>query len=288
MKNRIVMVSLWLGVLVLGLGAIVGLTEGQQNEGMDVYRFLPLVARPHPTPLIDYFQADVEIADPGQTIELQWATQNTTWNTIYHLLPTGQLGTFWEVGPTGTMTYTISLLERNQTRFMLFAGNDGGYVSQTLTIILTCPDTWFFNPHPDVCPAAPVLVSPGAEQPFEHGRMLWVQGEDRIYVLFDDGNSPYWSSFLDEWEPGDPPDDPTIIPPTGYYQPVNGFGLVWRERPGVRSRLGWATEPETSYETAVQRTSYPRYNDTFIRAMDGNVWRLLTEFSGWEKVIVTP
>jgi hypothetical protein len=25
---------------------------------------------------------------------------------------------------------------------------------------------------------------------------------------------------------------------------VRGFGKVWREQPGVRERLGWATQPE--------------------------------------------
>ncbi|MBK9054046.1 MAG: hypothetical protein IPL78_24965 [Chloroflexi bacterium] len=143
-------------------------------------------------------------------------------------------------------------------------------------------------PIPASARQGPAILSPGAEQHFEHGLMLWVEGEDTIYVLFDDGNSPRWSSYQDEWDPGDPDDDPTIIPPPGYYQPVRGFGLVWREQMGVRDRLGWAVDLESTYPTAVQRTSYPRYNDTYIRAADGNVWRLLTEHSGWEKIIVTP
>lgn len=289
MKNRIVLVSLWSGGLLLVVGGLFWVMGVHAAAITDSSTYLPFLARPHPTPLIDYFRADVEIADPGQTIELQWSTQETTWVTIYHLLPTGQLGTWWEVGANGTMTYTISPLARNQIRFMLFAGNEGTpYASTTLTIPLTCPDTWFFNPHPDICPAGPAIVANGAEQHFEHGLMLWVEEEDRIYVLFDDGNSPRWSAYQDEWEPGDPDDDPTIIPPPGYYQPVRGFGLVWREQIGVRARLGWAVDLESTYTTAVQRTSYPRYNDTFIRAADGNVWRLITEHSGWEKIIVTP
>ncbi len=290
MKNRIVLVSLWSGVMVLVVGWLFGLMGAHAAAPTtDTSTYLPFIARPHPTPLIDYFRANVEIADPGQTIELEWATQETTWVTIYHLLPTGQLGTWWEVGASGMMTYTISPLERNQTRFILYAGNEGTpYATAFLTIPLTCPDTWFFNPHPGICPAGPAILSAGAEQHFEHGLMLWVEGEDTIYVLFDDGNSPRWSTYQDEWDPGDPEDDPTIIPPPGYYQPVRGFGLVWREQMGVRDRLGWAVDLESTYPTAVQRTSYPRYNDTYIRAADGNVWRLLTEHSGWEKIIVTP
>lgn len=285
MKNRIVWVCLWLGVLlVVVLG--VGWPAAAQSNPLT---YLPLMSRPHPLPLIDYFRTNVTIADPGQTIDLEWSTQETTWVSIYHLLPTGQLGTWWEVGPSGTMTYTISLSERNQTRFVLFAGNEGPiYATAFLTIPLTCPDTWFFNPHPDICPAGPAIISPGAEQHFEHGLMLWVEGQDRIYVLFDDGNSPHWYPYVDEWDPGEPEYDPTIIPPPGYYQPLRGFGLVWREQQGVRDRLGWAVDQESSYTTAVQQPSYPRYNDTYMRAADMNVWRLFTELSGWEKVYVTP
>jgi hypothetical protein len=33
----------------------------------------------------------------------------------------------------------------------------------------------------------------------------------------------------------------------------------------------------------VQGTSRPKYNDTFIRALDGKVWKLLPWSSGWEK-----
>ena len=65
---------------------------------------------------------------------------------------------------------------------------------------------------------------------------------------------------------------------------MRGFGQVWREQPGVRNRLGWATDLETGFPTSVQRTSRPKYNDIYIRALDGKVWRLLPEASGWEKL----
>ena len=38
--------------------------------------------------------------------------------------------------------------------------------------------------------------------------------------------------------------DPSIVPPWGYYQPLRGFGKVWRENPSVRGSLSWATEQE--------------------------------------------
>ncbi|HQE91173.1 MAG TPA: hypothetical protein PLH19_06415 [Anaerolineae bacterium] len=105
--------------------------------------------------------------------------------------------------------------------------------------------------------------------------------EGCIYVFYDGGVGA-WSAFTDEWDEGEPIDDPGIVPPPGFYQPIRGFGLVWREQLNVRARLGWATASEQGYDTAVQRTSHWKYNDTYIRALDGGTWRLGPEGSEWE------
>jgi hypothetical protein len=77
--------------------------------------------------------------------------------------------------------------------------------------------------------------------------------------------------------------DPDIDPPPRLYQPVRGFGLLWREEPGVRERLGWAVDREEGYQTALQRTSH-RYWDLYIRALDGGVWKLGPNGSSWEHI----
>jgi hypothetical protein len=154
---------------------------------------------------------------------------------------------------------------------------------------LNCPYGWLFAPEPPICAQDAPLISTASEQQFEHGTMIWVAEEDRIYVLYDDAIfSPKWSNFVDDWNPGDPIDDPTIQPPPGFLQPQRGFGLVWREQPQVRDRLGWALAPEAGYTTAVQRTSYSRYNETYILALDEDIWLLKPEQSGWEKFTPTP
>jgi len=255
------------------------------------YQYLPLIQKkPLGPPLILLFAANVDVADPGDTIELTWQTQDAITNTLYHLMPSGQLGTWWNVTAAGTMTYTIPASTRNQERFILYAVNGKfPYDSAMVSITLTCPDEWFFSPAPDICPQDAALISAGAEQAFEHGVMVWVAGQDAIYVLFDDTLfSPRWDHYLDEWNEGDPIDDPTIVPPAGLYQPVRGFGLVWREQPTVRDRLGWALAPEVEFETAVQYTSYSKYNSTYLRALDGNVWWLGPERSSWQKIVVNP
>ncbi len=235
--------------------------------------------------IINTFRADVEEADPGDTISLEWSTSQAVTVTLWHLAPTGQFSRFWEVGTFGSFDYEINNDERNRTTFALSAVDSSGNSEMaTVAVILRCPDKWFFTNPPDICPARATLKSDGAEQSFEHGFMIWIAGEDRIYVLFDDGNSPNWNAYIDEWDPGEPENDPTHKPPPGMVQPVRGFGLIWREQPMVRERLGWATGGEVAFETALQRTSYAKYNETYIEAADGNIWHLKAERSGWDKI----
>ncbi len=252
----------------------------------DSYIYLPFVSSPPQPPKILSFTANVPIADPGETITLSWQTNHATTVTLYHLIGS-VFGSFWNVAPTGSMTYTISSGSRNYETFALFASNDDfPNDSATLTLPLTCPFTWFFTPEPDVCPQEAALLSASAEQQFEHGYMIWVGAEDRIYVLFDDTiYTDGWAAFEDTWQEGDPVDDPSIIPPPGFYQPQRGFGLVWREQPTIRDRLGWALAPESGGDTAVQRTSYYKYNHTYLKALDNNVWHLFPERSAWEKFV---
>jgi hypothetical protein len=60
--------------------------------------------------------------------------------------------------------------------------------------------------------------------------------------------------------------------------------MLWRNEPGLKDTLGWAVSEEVAYPSILQRTSYAKYNETFISAADGNVWRLKAERSGWEKI----
>jgi hypothetical protein len=158
--------------------------------------------------------------------------------------------------------------------------------TETLFFDASCPNLWFFPDGPEACPAEAALYSGAAEQHFENGVMVWVGAEDRIYVLYFDDPLPKWIAFVDEWEEGQPEYDPALVPPDGLRQPVRGFGLIWREQPGVRERLGWAIDREAGYATAVQRTFQANGNgyDIYLQAIDGNIWLLLRDGIGWEKI----
>jgi len=92
-----------------------------------------------------------------------------------------------------------------------------------------------------VCPVELETNTWSGEQTFLGGYMFWRGDLRLVYSLYNNGT---WQSFIDTWVEGQAEQDPAIIPPTGYYQPKRGFGKVWRDQPGVRDKLSWATTEE--------------------------------------------
>jgi hypothetical protein len=137
-----------------------------------------------------------------------------------------------------------------------------------------CVLTWFFQPAPDACPVGYPTVSAAAEQPFEKGVMIWLEKTDSIIVLHDDGR---WRRFEDTWSEGEPESDPAIVPPAGRFQPIRGFGKVWRQRPEVRKALGWALGVELGFESTFQdQTTDPdRLPLTYLRSYNGQILALI-------------
>jgi hypothetical protein len=106
---------------------------------------------------------------------------------------------------------------------------------------LGCP----MSNHPRVEPAAWEVET--AYQPFEQGAMIWSNrfgwhDVPIVYVLYDDGT---FQAAEDTFDPSTDPGSGGETPPTRLFEPTLGFGKVWREEPGVRAGLGWATAEET-------------------------------------------
>jgi hypothetical protein len=221
---------------------------------------------------------------------LEWESSGASAAVLYPILPSGQLpASGWEVTPSGVYTYEIPSETRNWSGFYLYVYDEAEPErgsGANLSVRLRCPVPWFFAPPPDVCGADPV-PSYAAEQHFEHGTMVWMEERDSIFVLYDDEQpSPKWERFDDEWDESQPERDPALTPPDGLFQPVRGFGLVWREHPHVRDRLGWAVDQEMGFNTIMQGTTRYKYNSLYLRALDGDVWHLGPERSSWEKISV--
>lgn len=105
--------------------------------------------------------------------------------------------------------------------------------------------------------------------------MIWLETTDSVYVFYKDQR---WQRFDDDWSEDQLENDPTIIPPEGLYQPIRGFGKVWREQADVRNELGWALGPELGYESKIQLQEVEEEADeiTFLLTYNGQVFTLVT------------
>lgn len=253
--------------------------------------------RPIPTatpalPVILSFTVDQAEVLPGESVTLNWASSGGVRAVIQQYLP-NFLGPFLSVPSSGSLTVTISDNERHWHQFVLVASDDAGHFAEaSLTVRIRCPYAYFFTPAPaynegDSCPADPATFSRAAEQVFEGGRMIWFEAQDTIYMFDDDRGRDGAPSrqFVDTWTPDEPESDPSIVPPEGFYQPIRGFGKVWRNEPRVREQLGWALAPEQGFDGAYQRGWAPYYGwmTAYLRTVDGRIIRL-SRNGGWEYV----
>lgn len=150
-----------------------------------------------------------------------------------------------------------------------------------------CADQWFMpNPPTDSCPAA-LTQSNAAYEPFEHGFMLWIEHTALISVFFNSLNGqPTYANTNDPWHDGLPQSDPNLEPPDGLFQPIRGFGMVWRgESSGMpatpRDVLGWATDREAGYMVNYQCVDQPGTPDCFISLPDGRVIHTHSDTASW-------
>lgn len=106
------------------------------------------------------------------------------------------------------------------------------------------------TPTPDPFPEAIIGSIYVAEQRFEGGWMFWLQPNTQIWVLtVDEDGQNIWSVYDDTFADGEAESDPQIVPPAGRFQPIRGFGKLWRENPEVRLATGWALNVELGHTT---------------------------------------
>ncbi|MBN1562602.1 MAG: hypothetical protein JXA10_02100 [Anaerolineae bacterium] len=221
---------------------------------------------------VEYFTTDTEVVKPGDNVTLFWSVRGAAAAQIYRVSAENERIWRWDVNTAGKITVATRVEDRDVARFLLVGQGRGGEVEQPLLIPVECSEAWFFDPPPDTCPGASPSLSTQAEQTFEHGRMIWVAAQDRIYVVFDDGLTPTWAQYPDEFTEDDPDLDETLVAPPGLQQPVRGFGLIWRSNPRVQDRLGWATTPEVAFEGMFQADSIELSVATlYLRARDGGI-----------------
>jgi hypothetical protein len=252
---------------------------------------LPTAGEAGSGPVIQYLRSNTERAAPYDTIVLEWASTGATQATLYYVPLADPVNYFYgQVDATGSKAYEIHPWESNNVEFRLEVQDEAGRTAQASFLLkLLCPNAWFFAPAPGECGVSPI-VSEAAEQRFEHGTMIWIaetwsqriEEKGWIFILYDDGQSPAWQILKDQWHEGLEDRDPVLTPPPDREQPIRGFGLAWWQNPQVRQRLGWATEGEKGFSTTIQRTARLKNESVYLRAHDGNVWRLGPGGVEWE------
>ncbi|HLV36309.1 MAG TPA: hypothetical protein VKY59_14375 [Spirillospora sp.] len=150
----------------------------------------------------------------------------------------------------------------------------------------SCATGWFFSqPIASACPLGASLTSAASFQQFQQGFMVWVGEQDAIYAVYDSANHPRWQVFKDNFEDGMPEYDPSLVvlQPPYTWQPRRGFGLVWRENPSVRERIGWAVrEWEEPYTIRLQ---IGMDGSVFFEDPRGGIIVLKPGGQGWDRYI---
>lgn len=237
-------------------------------------------------PRIEFFTADTAGITPGGTITLYWSTRSTTSAVIYRL-ERGVRNQLWNVGADGSLPVVTRRGDRGEVNFLLVVGDGDAEITQGLSIPLTCPDAWFFQPAPETCPSSAARETALVEQPFERGRMVYVTESNLVYALFNDGFAPAWAVFENRFDPAvDPESDPNFPNPPERYQPLRQLGFLWRGSDTVRNRLGLGVQPEESYISSAQgSTSLDGATTLYLSSVDGSVLQLLPEGEQWTIII---
>lgn len=235
------------------------------------------------------FSAEVvqDLPPAGKRIRFYWRIQGATragiWSGTQMRAPM-----YWEATPPneGTMVVDVATTYYRDPLMTLVAQDAAGNEARASVMVpWACQYPWFFPTDNRTCPAYEASTTWAAEEPFERGRMIWLQEvrvgsavyQRVILVLYNDGR---FEKYADTFVEGvDPESDPTIVPPAGLYQPIRGFGKLWRTNPSVRARLGWATAPEQGFHTQWQMQMSESIGIPFyVRRLDGRVIRA----AGWD------
>ncbi|MBL8096138.1 MAG: META domain-containing protein [Anaerolineales bacterium] len=246
------------------------------------------------TPTITSFTVSPVAAQRGEALTLAWASTGGLTATLQHRDP----NSWWGVEIPGSFplsgTVVISDTTRDEgvTAFILTVyGPGGGWAQQEVSVRFPCLNAYFFtNQELGSCPLGAARSSTIVMQRFERGWMVWFPHESggTVTVLYDGGRI---ATYADVWTEGQPATDPTLTPPPDLYQPVRGFGLVWRTQPGVRDGLGWAVVPEGPYATQIQSRSTGgdwKAIDYYFRIWDGRIVRVTGRTMPGQWQFVTP
>lgn len=239
-------------------------------------------------PRIEFFTSDVIAVAPGSGVTLYWSARGTDSAVIYRLDRQGQRSQVWNVSPDGNLPIQTRSSDRGQLTFVMGVGEGDTYNEQTLIIPIECPIEWFFSPSPEDCPDAEAVESQMVGQTFERGRMVFVQEDNTIYAMFNDGREPGWLAFQNNFNPEiHPESEEAFIPPPNFFQPIRELGFLWRASEVVRNRMGLGIDESTTYTGLFQTVTSPGGQESlYISSSDSAVLQLVPGGEIWQ--LITP
>lgn len=247
---------------------------------------LPTAVPPSP-PTILSFTADRMTIVERESVNLTW---QATGGTEVFICWVGQNAlTACAPGSFNPDGATVTINPDGDGDIRLTVNNSVGSAEAHVQLNIECAHEWVpalaGNPPSGHCPWE-AETGPAVQQSFENGFMVWMGPSRTIYVFYNFGHAgspPVYAVYPDNFYEGDPESDPSIVPPPGLYQPVRGFGLVWRTYPEVRDGLGWATAPEAGFQTWRQgyAGSGMHVSFTMLQGIDSTIYHLEAFGSTW-------
>jgi hypothetical protein len=246
---------------------------------------LPPTATPLSPPTILSFTADPTTIVQGESVALTWQAVDGSEAFIEWYGSNGLLAS--APGPLDPDGGTVTV-KPDGSPIRLVVRNSAGDAEAQVDLTIECAHEWvpaLAEHHPGRCPGE-AQIGAAAQQPFENGFMIWLEPSRTIYVFYNFGRAgspPVYEVYPDDFQEGDPESDPAIVPPAGLYQPIRGFGLVWRTHPEVREGLGWATAPEVGFQTWRQGYTGTGMHASFtlMQGIDGTIYHLEAFGSTW-------
>lgn len=239
-------------------------------------------------------------AEPVETVEgegvvLRWEAVGEQ-ATICPLLGENTVGCrcLFDLPLVGSHVIKPSGIIGNYSGFQLVVEARGIRTVRGAPLAVECPDAfpdWFLDNPPGICPKDAPLSSYAAAQRFERGLMIWIEAQDTYYILYDSFITPAGRQSISstirslqilpgplDLTPGASPDNRVEeTPPNGLFEPISGFGLIWRREVvgtgDVRARLGWAVEPDYGFDTVYQcEMSCGSTWDCYLQGPEGEIF----------------
>ncbi|MBI5880117.1 MAG: hypothetical protein HZB53_20910 [Chloroflexi bacterium] len=186
-----------------------------------------------------------------------------------------------DVPLSGTRMITVTEADLQWVGYVLRARSGGLSELASVRVFMQCRGfrEWFMANPPLRCPVNTAQFSQAAFQRFDHGFMVWTAQPD-AFTVFNDGTPQTVDTYTAvRLKPGASPDNRTgETPPAGRFEPLSGFGMLWRgefvDVPAARARLGWALEREYAFTSGHQceLTAYPRLWNCYLGGPNEKVY----------------